>query len=153
MASIQVIATELGRASLLYRQAMGEEELKALAYSWAELFQEVNDADFVAAVKIHTRESKFFPTPADVLEAKDRVRPNRPPVLELEEMSVPDRVKRDAVYAAMLLASLRGNPSAKAFFETHDSQERDILVARVLGDTGSWEDGERRASGPRRFLQ
>ena len=95
----------------------------------------MTDSDFNAALAHHRRVSGYWPTEADIFRAHaDRPRP-RP------EFALPERTRTDedahwdAVCAAMLLASVGGNPKARAFFVTLGGSraERDALAREVLG--------------------
>ena len=135
MATQEAIAVKLSELATLYRQAMSADELHLLGLTWADLLADLSDGDFEAAARQHCRGSRFFPTPADILSAHEgRPRP-RP------EFALPERTRTDedahwdAVCAAMLLASVGGNPKARAFFVTLGGSraERDALAREVLG--------------------
>lgn len=90
MVSPERIKTELGRMAMLYRQPLDKaQELPAMVLSWAELCRDLTNDEFIAAVKAHLRESKFFPCPADIVGQAERIRTEEARVRELHR-SLPE---------------------------------------------------------------
>lgn len=133
MATQETIAAKLSDLVTLYRQAMGKGELHLLALNWIDLLGELSDDDFEASVRHHCRGSRFFPTPADILQAhNDRPR-QRLDALPERSWTEDDR-HWNAVCAAMLIPSVNGNTKAREFFASGRSwAERDALAREVLG--------------------
>lgn len=67
MASIDTIASMMGVMKAVYPHYLKDADIKPTATAWAGLFQQVEDADFVAAFKVALGKCKFPPTPADVM--------------------------------------------------------------------------------------
>ena len=134
MATQEAIAVKLSELATLYRQAMSADELHLLGLTWSDLLGDLSDEDFEAAARHHCRGSRFFPTPADILAAQE-ARPRPRPAFALPERTRTDEdAQWDGVCAAMLLASVGGNPRARDFFAAGRGRaERDALAREVLG--------------------
>ena len=74
MATELRIKAEIGKICTLYRHHMAPDEFDVVAEAWGDFFQDVPDAEFVAAVKACLRESSWFPKPADILRHVEELR-------------------------------------------------------------------------------
>ncbi|MEG2005696.1 MAG: inverted formin-2, partial [Bilophila sp.] len=86
MASFHVIAAELGKIFVLYRQPEpGNTEFEALVRIWADVLPDVRDAELTAALRRVCARSRFFPLPADVTRQVEELRqqPTRTTLAEL----------------------------------------------------------------------
>ncbi len=132
------------------QRSLPEPDLEVIAREWSETMREVDDQRFRAAMRRHRELSRFWPTEADIRSALEGLTPNRPPVLELPEAtSTPEEFSRQATFPAMILASLRGDKRAIAFFDATSDAEREALAREVLGDTGKrrWNGNGPRSVG------
>jgi len=99
--------------AVVYQQALGADELRALVGTWAELCTDISDAEFIAACMSHMRKSRFFPCPADVLrEYAERPVRNALPALPEEPEDKTPRL------GSLVLDAFRGNPEARAAVES-----------------------------------
>ena len=69
MASRPAITTELSLTLTLFNRRVDEEELAVLALAWEEAFADINDDEFISGCKTARRRCRFFPAPAEILEA------------------------------------------------------------------------------------
>lgn len=127
---------------ILYRQQISANELQVLAEAWAELCSGLTDDEFSAAVRVHCRESKFFPCPAEILQIHEDSYCPRPALAALTETtSSQEEAHRSAVSASMCLLAIDA-PEAKEFFRLTDWAEKDTFARRLLGEKYP-EPGER----------
>lgn len=59
--------------------------MQILSGIWLEDFSHISEEIFLEAIKLHRRQSKFFPTVADILECYQEVVRNIPKPIALEE--------------------------------------------------------------------
>lgn len=61
MATLKILALELSKAFVLYRQPMPErEEFEVLVRTWEEVLGDIPDAEFREGLRCVQRESRFF---------------------------------------------------------------------------------------------
>lgn len=98
--------------AVVYQQALGADELRALVGTWAELCTDISDAEFIAACMAHMRKSRFFPCPADILRefAERPVKVALPALLEEPEDKTPGM-------GMLVIAAFRGDLAAKDALE------------------------------------
>ena len=107
----------MDKLAVLYPGQMSNSKLKIIAISWVDDLVELSDAQFSAALRRHRRESRFFPTAADVLTAHRRniedVRPSAPvPQLPAGKDFLRDEFKRNADRAQAIIRDLAAKKSA-----------------------------------------
>lgn len=71
MATNETILKGLGVLYMTYpneREKANEDSIRMMADTWIDLFSEMDDAVFSAAVKHHIKTSKWFPKPAEIFE-------------------------------------------------------------------------------------
>ena len=108
--------------AVVYQQALGADELRALVGTWFELCTDINDAEFIAACMAHMRKSRFFPCPADVLrEYAERPVKNALPALPEEAEDKTPQL------GSLVLAAFRGDPEARAAVENMRQQSTRIM--------------------------
>ena len=89
MASKQQIVRNLSILAITYPSfKFSPAELEILTGVWCEVMQGVSDEDFCKACLEHVRESKFFPSPAEVLERVKLLRRALTSVFEPEPVAV-----------------------------------------------------------------
>lgn len=123
-------------------------QLTVLADDWCEDLAGYSMPVLQEALKKARRCERFFPSVAVMIEygnAALAARKDSSPALP--ELPSPERMRRDAMFAAILAASLQGNEKAKAFFASADPDERADLARQVL------REAERNDSGARRIFQ
>lgn len=125
-------------------------QLSVLADDWCEDLADYPMPVLAEAARKARKQKRFFPPVAVMIEyGNSALAEKKGTVLALPELPSPERMRAQGIYAAMLAASLAGNASAKAFFETQDREEQLRLVCEVLGDNYTPTRGE----GARRVLQ
>lgn len=82
------------------------------------MLADVSDVEFQAGMRAVMRESRFFPVPADVMQAVERVRrsvPRAEPLEALPEstMTFDKRCEAGIAECAKILANMRGKISVK----------------------------------------
>ena len=70
MVTMNVVQESLLRLALVYSQKRSQEAWEIIAEEWIDYMPEsMTDEQFVAALKVAKRKSKFFPVPPAVVEA------------------------------------------------------------------------------------
>ena len=160
MATYTTIRDELETLAVLLQRPIPESDLEVISRTWAETFQVMADHDFRAALTHHRRVSGYWPTEADIFKAHAE-RPR-----ECVAYALPERTWTEsdghwnAVCAAMVGHSIRGNARAREFFDGgRGREERDMIAREVLGekypkfrDSGR-ERHTRVSSGPRHISE
>ena len=95
MASKEVIQEELDKLRIAYpQQKMGEDQAEALVLLWAEEdFRDMPDPEFIESCRVVRRRCKWFPTAADIYQAREETARNshlQPPAHE----QLPERPSR-----------------------------------------------------------
>ena len=99
--------------AVVYQQALGADELRALVGTWAELCTDISNAEFITACMAHMRKSRFFPCPADILrEYAERPVKNTLPALPEEPKDKTPQL------GSLVLAAFRGDPEARTAVES-----------------------------------
>ncbi len=140
MASRLTITTELSMMLTLFNRRVDEEELAVLVLAWEEAFAEVSDAEFAAACKAVRRRNRFFPVPAEVLDALENARRAWRPAQEAlppPEAIDPERRWRNLLMAKVCMLSVQrrcdGELARRAISVAIPWKEREPLVRRCLG--------------------
>lgn len=92
----KIIAQELLKLSANYPNPKTNDELQILSGIWLEDFSHISEEIFLETIKLHRRQSKYFPTVADILECYREVVRNIPKPIALEEPHIgltPDEEK------------------------------------------------------------
>ena len=118
MASLQLLALELSKAFVLYRQVMPErEEFELLVKTWNDVLADVNDSEFRESMRRVEARSSFFPVPADVMRQIEEARKRTPAVnltaLPEQTKTLDERCEEGAEWCAKILANLRGKMDAR----------------------------------------
>lgn len=89
MASLQLLALELSKAFVLYRQPRpAQAEFELLVRTWGDVLADVSDAEFREGMRRTQAVLRFFPVPADVMRQVEEAR-RKSPVAEAE--ALPER--------------------------------------------------------------
>lgn len=109
MASLQLLALELSKAFVLYRQPMPErEEFELLVKTWNEVLANVGDNEFRGAMRRVEAKSSFFPVPADIMRQVEEARKQIPTVsreaLPETALTFDERCEEGAEWCAKILA-------------------------------------------------
>lgn len=89
MASLQLLALELSKAFVLYRQPRpAQAEFELLVRTWGDVLADVSDAEFREGIRRVEAKLSFFPVPADVMRQVEEAR-RKSPVVEVE--ALPER--------------------------------------------------------------
>lgn len=106
MATLKTIQKELIKLKAVYPYPdRSIDELRTLSEVWAEDFIDINDAELLAAIARHRKESEYFPTPANILKTVNLNRnevmrkweliPELPPILTDEQIKEnKERIKK-----------------------------------------------------------
>ena len=118
MATLQILAMELGKTFVLYRQPKPDRaEFEVLVRTWADVLEGVSDAEFQAGIRAVMRESRFFPVPADVMRAVEAARRSIPatPLEALPEstMTFDENCALGLLECSKILANMRGKMDAR----------------------------------------
>lgn len=81
----KIIAQELLKLSANYPNPKTNDELHILSEMWLEDLSHISEEIFLKATQNHRRQSRFFPTLADILECYQEVVRNTPRPIALEE--------------------------------------------------------------------
>lgn len=81
----KIIAQELLKLSANYPNPKTNDELQILSEMWLEDLSHISKEIFLKATQAHRRQSRFFPTVADILECYQTVVRNTPKPLALVE--------------------------------------------------------------------
>lgn len=105
MASLQIVALELSKAFVLYRQPRpAQAEFELLVRTWGDVLADVNDTEFREGMRRTQATVRFFPVPADVMRQVEEVRRQCIPA-QLE--TLPERTRTAAEQQALNLAGAR----------------------------------------------
>ena len=89
MASLQLLALELSKAFVLYRQPRpAQAEFELLVRTWGDVLADVSDAELREGMRRTQAVLRFFPVPADVMRQVEEAR-RKSPVVEAE--ALPER--------------------------------------------------------------
>jgi len=103
----KTITTEILKLSANYPNPKTNDELQILANLWLEDFSHISTEIFLEAIKLHRRNSKYFPTIADILSAYQEVIRNKPKPISLPSQSVvmteEEKIERDRLIAEFKL--------------------------------------------------
>ena len=81
MASLQLLALELSKVFVLYRQPRpAQAEFELLVRTWADVLADVSDAEFIEGMRRTQAVLRFFPVPADVMRQVEESRKRTPAV-------------------------------------------------------------------------
>lgn len=81
MASLQLLALELSKAFVLYRQPRpAQAEFELLVRTWGDVLADVSDAEFREGMRRTQAVLRFFPVPADVMRQVEEARKRTPAV-------------------------------------------------------------------------
>jgi hypothetical protein len=111
---------------------MSPEELRLMVESWEEVCRDIPDAGFVAACKVHLREGRFFPCPADIVKAYEDSVPRYQP-FEIPAVTSSEEEEHRADVSAKMCALGLENPEVSEFFRFSDWKVRLAFARRVLG--------------------
>ena len=126
MPTAQVISDQLETLNKVYQRGIDRGSLVAIAATWANDLQGMDDATFCAAMERHRQNSPYWPTPAHIKAAAAELKPNRPPVYEQPALPA----GRTPQAATVALAVMRGKISrakAEEFFHGDAGQRQEIL--------------------------
>lgn len=140
MATMKAIEAQVSSFGTIFNRALGKEELAMLIISWGKAFADISDVEFVEACEYVKKTSKFFPVPANVVEAIEQNRKNiRPkPIQALPEG---EQAKAEDKWRSLI--------ASKVCMKSITSKKRCPLAEVALDITRPWEERERAA---REFL-
>lgn len=138
MASLQLLALELSKAFVLYRQVMPErEEFELLVKTWNDVLADVNDSEFRESMRRVEARSSFFPVPADVMRQIEEARKRTPAVnltaLPEQTKTLDERCEEGAEWCAKILANLRGKMDARKQGRPDTPLDEQLANLRALG--------------------
>ena len=106
---MNAVSMELGKFLVLHSLRKEPDELELQAILWAEAFEDVTDADLVAACREVRKVSRYMPTPAEILDMHHALaRSRRSNLTALPETTwTPEDAERSAAKGKALLDRLR----------------------------------------------
>ena len=112
MASLQLLALELSKAFVLYRQPRpAQAEFELLVRTWGDVLADVSDAEFREGMRRTQAVLRFFPVPADVMRQVEEARKLTPAVnreaLPENALTFDERCEEGAEWCAKILSNLR----------------------------------------------
>ena len=118
MASLQLLALELSKAFVLYRQPRpAQAEFELLVRTGGDVLADVSDAEFREGMRRTQAALRFFPVPADVMRQVEESRKRTPAVnreaLPENTLTFDERCELGIDWCAKILANLRGKMSVK----------------------------------------
>ena len=138
MATLKILALELSKAFVLYRQVMPErEEFELLVKTWNDVLADVNDSEFRESMRRVEARSSFFPVPADVMRQIEEARKRTPAVnltaLPEQTKTLDERCEEGAEWCAKILANLRGKMDARKQGRPDMPLNEQLANLRALG--------------------
>ena len=138
MASLQLLALELSKAFVLYRQPMPErEEFELLVKTWNDVLAGVNDSEFRQSMRRVEAKSSCFPVPADIMRQVEEARKRTPAVnreaLPENALTFEERCEEGADWCAKILANLRGKMDARKQGRPDMPLNEQLANLRALG--------------------
>ena len=138
MATLKILALELSKAFVLYRQPMPErEEFELLVRAWADVLADVSDAEFIEGIRRVEAKLSFFPVPADVMRQVEEARKQIPTVsreaLPENALTFEERCEEGADWCAKTLANLRGKMDARKQGRPDMPLNEQLANLRALG--------------------
>ena len=138
MASLQLLALELSKAFVLYRQPMPErEEFELLVKTWNDVLANVGDNEFRGAMRRVEAKSSFFPVPADVMRQVEEARKQIPTVsreaLPKTALTFDERCALGAQESKRILEMLRGKMDARKQGRPDMPLNEQLANLRALG--------------------
>ena len=118
MASLQLLALELSKAFVLYRQPRpAQAEFELLVRTWGDVLADVSDGEFREGMRRTQAALRFFPVPADVMRYVEEVRGHAPVA---EQEALPERTRTleeqcllNADWCAKILDNMRDPKDAR----------------------------------------
>ena len=140
MASRPAITTELSMTLTLFNRRVDEEELAVLALAWEEAFADINDDELRSGCKAARRRCRFFPAPAEILEAVETGRQTWRPAraaLPSPERLDPEKRWRNMIMAKTCLHSIMRKCDKNLARQVLDTSkpwgQREPLARKCLG--------------------
>lgn len=116
----------------LFNRKVDQEELAVLVLAWEEVFADVGDEEFVSGCKAVRRRGRFFPVPAEVLEAIENSRQAWRPAQEA--LPPPENVDPERRWRNMLMGKV-------CILSVRRKCDRE-LAGRALNCKIPWEERE-----------
>lgn len=138
MATLKILALELSKAFVLYRQPMPErEEFELLVRAWADVLADVSDAEFIEGIRRVEAKLSFFPVPADVMRQVEESRKRTPAVnreaLPENALTLDERCELGTDWCAKILANLRGKMDVRRQGRPDTPLDEQLANLRALG--------------------
>ena len=130
MASLQLLALELSKAFVLYRQPRpAQAEFELLVRTWGDVLADVSDAEFREGMRRTQAVLRFFPVPADVM---------RPPAVNREALpenalTFDERCELGTDWCAKILTNLRCKMDARRQGRPDTPLDEQLANLRALG--------------------
>lgn len=138
MASLQLLALELSKAFVLYRQPRpAQAEFELLVRTWGDVLADVSDAEFREGMRRTQAVLRFFPVPADVMRQVEEARKLTPAVnreaLPENALTFDERCELGTDWCAKILANLRGKMDARKQGRPDMPLNEQLAHLRALG--------------------
>ena len=150
MASLQLLALELSKAFVLYRQQRApwtntsssqprpaQAEFELLVRTWGDVLADVSDAEFREGMRRTQAVLRFFPVPADVMRQVEEARKRTPAVnreaLPENALTLDERCELGTDWCAKILANLRGKMDVRRQGRPDTSLDEQLANLRALG--------------------
>lgn len=136
-----VILAQVEILSKVYQRQIPQAELEAIAHVWAHDLSGMENDDFSNAVQEHRKTSRYWPSPADILQAMKRVTAARanPHVHESATRDEPssEQLLRSRISLCLIEKTLDGDtdPRVNEFFWLREDWTRKYALAQeIIGD-------------------
>ena len=138
MATLKILALELSKVFVLYRQPMPErEEFELLVRAWGDVLADVGDAEFREGMRRTQAVLRFFPVPADVMrqveEARKRVAAVNREALPENALTFDERCELGTDWCAKILANMRGKMDARMQGRPDTPLDEQLAGLREMG--------------------
>ena len=136
MASLQLLALELSKVFVLYRQPRpAQAEFELLVRTWADVLADVSDAEFIEGMRRTQAVLRFFP--ADVMRQVEESRKRTPAVnreaLPENALTFDERCELGTDWCAKILANMRDKMDVRRQGRPDTPLDEQLANLRALG--------------------
>ena len=119
---------------MLLQREISEMDLDVITLEWTESLHKLSDQDFVAALRRHRRQSRYWPTEFDILEAHETEKNANPVPMLPEAASSPEELRKGRI-SGLMFVEARENRAAEAYFDRSKPwRMREEIARGILGD-------------------
>ena len=134
MASLQLLALELSKAFVLYRQPRpAQAEFELLVRTWGDVLADVSDAEFREGMRRTQAVLRFFPVPADVMRQGGEAPAVNREALPENALTLDERCELGTDWCAKILANLRCKMDTRRQGRPDTPLDEQLANLRALG--------------------